>query len=88
MITTLYNTVMPVVLAETDFLNPLRNLITLLLSAVTLVGIVIIIKNIAEFSTAWKSNDESGTSSAIKGFVGGLLMAGIGGLLTFLGITW
>lgn len=84
----LYNMFTILTAGNTDFLNPLRLLINLLLSAVTLVGIVIIIKNISEFSTAWKSNDESGTSSAIKGFIGGLLMAGIGGLLTFLGITW
>lgn len=84
----LYNVYTILTAGNTDFLNPLRVLINLLLSAVALVGVIIIIKNISEFATAWKAGDESGTSSALKGLIGGLLMAGIGALLTFLGITW
>ncbi|MBO5239450.1 MAG: hypothetical protein J6B50_11860 [Lachnospiraceae bacterium] len=84
----LYNMFTILTAGNTDFLNPLRVLINLLLSAVALVGIIMIIKNLSELLTAWKSNDESGTSSAAKGLIGGILMAGIGGLLTFLGITW
>ncbi len=77
-----------VVAATPDFLQPLKLLVSVLLSAVSIWGVVVIIKNVSEFSTAFQSQDSAGMSSAIKGFVGGLLMAGIGALLTFLGITY
>ncbi len=71
-----------------DFLQPLTMLVNVILAAVTIWGVVVIIKNVSEFSTAFQSQDSAGMSSAIKGFIGGLLMAGIGALLTFLGITY
>lgn len=71
-----------------EFLQPLRALVTLLLSGVSIWGIVIIVKNVSAISTALKDSDDNGLSSGIKGLIGGLMLAGIGGVLTFLGITY
>lgn len=68
--------------------QPLRNFVSLLLAGVSIWGIVIIIKNVTVIATALKDNDDNGISSGLKGAFGGLLLAGIGGLLSFLGITY
>lgn len=77
-----------VVAATPDFLQPLKLLVSVLLSAVSIWGVVLIVKNLSELFTAWQSQDSTGMSSALKGFIGGLALAAIGTLLTFLGITY
>lgn len=85
-----FERVVPIILdaAVPDFLQPLRMLVSVVLAGVTIWGVLNIVKNISEFSTALQSQDSTGMSSAVKGIIGGLMMAGIGGLLTFLGITY
>jgi hypothetical protein len=45
-------------------------------------GVVILAKSIAEFSNAMQQQDNSGMWSAGKGILGGLIMAGISGIIT------
>lgn len=70
-----------------DILAPAKNLVTLLEAGVAIWGAVVIIKNVSELSAALKNQDDSGLNSAIKGLIGGILMAGIGAVLTFLGVN-
>ncbi len=77
-----------VVAATPDFLQPLKLLVSVILSAVSIWGVVLIVKNLSELFTAWQSQDSTGMSSAFKGVIGGLALAAMGTLLTFLGITY
>lgn len=68
-------------------MKPLQNLKTLVISVIGAVGLIVIAKNVMEFGSAYQSNDSAGMNSALKGFVGGLLMAGISAVLAFLGFS-
>lgn len=72
---------------DTSFLDPLRNLVILMETIVALVGAVLLIKNIMEYSSALKQEDDSGMARALKGIIAGILMTGIGSVLAFLGIS-
>ena len=76
-----------VVLTSADaILKPAKTFVTLLETGVAIWGIILVIKNVSELSAALKGQDDSGISAAVKGLIGGLLMASIGSVLTFLGI--
>ena len=78
---------MSVVLTSADtILKPAKTFVTLLETGVAIWGIILVIKNVSELSAALKGQDDSGISAAVKGLIGGLLMASIGSVLTFLGI--
>lgn len=63
----------------------LRNLAALLMAIVSIIGIIIIVKNIMELGPAIQQQDSGTVNNAIKGIVGGAIMAGVGIILTFLG---
>lgn len=64
---------------------PLEALKTLVLSVIGAIGIIILAKNVMEFAQAYQQQDSSSMSSALKGIVSGLMMAGISSVLAFLG---
>ena len=64
---------------------PLEALKTLVLSVIGAIGIIILAKNVMEFAQAYQQQDTSTMSSALKGIVSGLMMAGISSVLAFLG---
>lgn len=66
--------------------TPLKNLKTLILSVVALVGVFIIIKGVIELAEGIQQQDSSGVSHGVKTIISGLLIASIGTVLTFLGI--
>ncbi len=68
-----------------DVLKPLQNLKILVISVIGAVGLIVLAKNIMEFASAFQANDMPTMSSALKGIVAGLLMAGISAVLGFLG---
>ena len=61
--------------------QPLENLKTLIIAVIGAVGVIILAKNVMEFAQAYQQQD----SSALKGIVAGVMMAGISTVLTFLG---
>lgn len=70
-----------------DVVAALGNLKTLLTVIVSAVGVVVLVKNIMEFASAYQQADSSGMNTAVKGIVGGFMMFSIGSVITFLGIS-
>jgi len=64
---------------------PLESLKTLVLAVIGAIGVIILAKNVMEFAQAYQQQDTSTMSSALKGIVSGLIMAGISTVLGFLG---
>lgn len=71
--------------ATTAITQPLENLKTLLISVIGVIGVIILAKNVMEFAQAYQQQDSSTMSSALKGIVAGVMMAGISTVLNFLG---
>ena len=69
----------------TAITQPLDNLKTLVIAVIGAVGVIILAKNVMEFAQAYQQQDSSTMNSALKGIVAGVMMAGIGAVLTFLG---
>lgn len=67
--------------------KPLDNLKLLLIAVVGAIGVIILVKNIMEMAQAYQGQDSSGMSSALKGIVAGLMMAGISTVLAILGFA-
>ncbi len=67
-------------------LAPLNNLKTLLTSIVAAIGVIVMVKNIMEISSALQNQDSAGVTSGLKGLAGGAMMAAIGTVLTILGV--
>lgn len=65
--------------------KPLENLKTLLLAVIGAIGVIILAKNVMEFAQAYQHNDSATMNSALKGIVGGVMMAGISSVLGILG---
>lgn len=65
----------------------LKNLASLLMAIVSVIGIIIIVKNVMELGPAIQQQDSGTVNNAIKGIVGGAIMAGIGVILAFLGFS-
>ncbi len=63
----------------------LKNFATLFMAIVSIIGIIIIVKNVMELGPAIQQQDSGTISNAIKGIVGGAIMATIGVTLAFLG---
>lgn len=79
---------MNTVMAATDtssVTKPLESLKTLLLAVIGAVGVIILAKNVMEFAQAYQHNDSATMNSALKGIVGGVMMAGISSVLGILG---
>lgn len=57
--------------------KPLDTLKVLTLAVIGGYGVIILAKNVSEFAQAYQQQDSSGMHSALKGIVGGLMMAGI-----------
>lgn len=72
---------------STGVLTGLTNLKVLLLSAVTLVGVIFTIMAISDLSTAIGDRDTASMKQAGMKLAGSMLMAGAGSVLTFLGVT-
>ena len=71
--------------ALSGVLQPLDLLKTLVLAIVAGVGVVYLVKNAMEFFVAWQQTDQHTMSTALKGMVGGFALAGISGIIAFLG---
>ena len=67
--------------------KPLDNLKLLLIAVVGAIGVIILVKNVMEMAQAYQAQDSSGMSSALKGIVAGLMMAGISTVLGILGFA-
>ena len=65
--------------------QPLENLKTLIIAVIGAVGVIVLAKNVMEFAQAYQQQDTSTMNSALKGIVGGVMMASISTVLTFLG---
>ena len=93
-ISALFGTLMAVMLMTTTCFaagdtsavtQPLDNLKTLIIAVIGAVGVIILAKNVMEFAQAYQQQDSSTMNSALKGVVAGVIMAGISGVLAFLG---
>ena len=73
---------MSTVMAATDTNSVTK---TLLLAVIGAVGVIILAKNVMEFAQAYQHNDSATMNSALKGIVGGVMMAGISSVLGILG---
>lgn len=58
----------------------------LFLSILSGIGVIIAAKNGFEMFQAYQQQDSAGMSSALKGVIGGVGMAGIGAILTLIGL--
>lgn len=70
---------------KNDVTDGLVTIKTLVLTVVGTIGVIYLAKSILEFASAYQQSDSSGMNSALKGIVGGLMTAGISGILTLLG---
>ena len=93
-ISALFGTLMAVMLMTTTCFaagdtsavtQPLDNLKTLIIAVIGAVGVIILAKNVMEFAQAYQQQDSSTMNSALKGVVAGVIMAGMSGVLAFLG---
>ncbi len=75
------------VYASNQITSGLNNLKDLVLTVVAVIGIIMVAKNVMEFASAYQQQDSSGMNSALKGIVGGLMMAFVGAVLTLLGVA-
>lgn len=75
------------VYAADQITTGLNNLKSLVLSVVAVIGIIMVVKNVMEFASAYQQQDSSGMNSALKGIVGGLMMAFVGAVLGLLGVS-
>ncbi len=74
------------VYAAGQITSGLTNLKDLVINVVTGIGVIIIVKNVMEFASAYQQQDSSSMNSGLKGIVGGLMMAFVGTVLTILGV--
>lgn len=58
----------------------------ILMGIVSAIGVIIIVKNLSDFSQAFQQHDSSGQYEAGKGIAAGLIMALIGPVLSLLGL--
>lgn len=65
--------------------NGLTTLKDLILGVIGIAGLIYLGKSVAEFATAYQQADSSGMNTAVKGIVGGAMMAGITGIIKLLG---
>lgn len=65
----------------------LTSLKTLIISVIGIIGVIYAAKSVMEFASAYQQSDSSGMNSAAKGIAGGLMMASISTILTFIGIS-
>lgn len=68
-----------------QILQPFTIVKTLLVAAISAVGVIILIKNIASIGTSLQQQDSTGLSSALMGAAGGLIMAAAGILISLFG---
>lgn len=74
------------VYAASQITAGLNNLKDLVITVVAGIGVIMVAKNVLEFASAYQQQDSSGMNSALKGIVGGLMMAFVGAVLTILGV--
>ena len=65
----------------TSGLNSLETLVTSIISAA---GMIYLAKSVMEFASAYQQSDSSGMNSALKGIIGGGMMAGVSTIITIL----
>lgn len=58
----------------------------LIIGIVSAIGVIILVKNLADFSQAFQQHDSQGMYEAVKGIAAGLIMALISPVLTLLGL--
>ncbi len=66
--------------------NSLTSLKTLFTGIVSMIGAVVLVKNIMDFANAFQQRDQAAMTDGLRGIVAGLLMTFVGGILTLLGI--
>ncbi len=72
--------------ASADPVGAISALKTLFLGILSGIGVIIAAKNGFEMFQAYQQQDSAGMSTALKGVVGGVGMAGIGAILTAIGL--
>lgn len=72
--------------AAADPVGAVSALKTLFLSILSGIGVIIAAKNGFEMFQAYQQQDSAGMSSALKGVIGGVGMAGIGAILGLMGL--
>lgn len=65
--------------------KPINNLKTLIFAIIGAMGYIVLGKNIMEFAQAYQDRDSGSMNSALKGIVGGAIMAGISTVITIVG---
>lgn len=68
-------------------MKAIGGLLGLFMAIASAYGIFIIIKNCMELFPAIQQQDSTTIGSAVKGLIGGIFLAGISGVLAFLGFT-
>ena len=68
-------------------LTALRTVASIFMTAIALIGYIIVGKSLTEISTAIQQNDNAGLSSGLKGLLGGAIMATISTLMVILGFV-
>lgn len=74
------------VYAANDIVKGIDNLKTVVTAAVVAIGGIVLVKNVMEFASAYQQQDSSGMNSALKGIVGGIMMAGVAAVLKVMGV--
>ncbi|MBE5898256.1 MAG: hypothetical protein E7279_01485 [Lachnospiraceae bacterium] len=69
-----------------EVITGLNNLKTLFMGAISIIGIIVLAKNIFDFASALQERDSQGMKTAGLGMAGGAIMAAIGAVLAFLGL--
>lgn len=67
-----------------DITNKFKGLEDLVLAVIGAAGVIYLAKSVFEFASAYQSSDSSGTNSAVKGIIGGIMMISISAIIGFL----
>lgn len=67
-----------------DITKKFKGLEDLVLAVIGAAGVIYLAKSVFEFASAYQSSDSSGTNSAVKGIIGGIMMISISAIIGFL----
>lgn len=71
-----------------DIFDGAYTFLDILLAAVVFGGVILLVKAVIDLSSAITSHDNTSIKNAVMGLAGGLMMVGVGSVLTLMGITW
>ena len=79
--------VIPSFAGSPDPTTTLTNVKNLFMGVLAIVGVIVVGKNVFDFASAMQERDSQGMKQAGLGIGGGVLMAGIGAVMTFIGLS-